>query len=214
MLGKNGIKAVQVATSTSFNTAWKWRGFNFIGSLQQPSLLLFPSAHANYLCRQQKSQYQQADKLLKYDVSFLSPETAFKNHRDGDGYTIDQIPQSTQQSGVHLPFIHNFQVHNLGNMELIRPSSILQLIHNHMRTVPPSSHVAKAKEHFRTRVSVPRYHIDSNYLPSQESIFHFSNVYYCMNRNARRGKRANKGKRPCSHQHRRKRRRRFGSHRR
>lgn len=38
--------------------------------------------------------------------------------------------------------------------------------------------------------------------------------YLCMNRNARHPKRANHGKRPCSRQHRRARRRRFGNHRR
>lgn len=43
---------------------------------------------------------------------------------------------------------------------------------------------------------------------------HKDMTYDCLNRNARRGKRANKGKRACSRQNRRKRRRRFGNHRR
>jgi hypothetical protein len=51
-------------------------------------------------------------------------------------------------------------------------------------------------------------------LQTKEHVRDRMNTYYCMNRNARRGKRANKGKRPCSRNCRRKRRRRFGSHRR
>jgi hypothetical protein len=42
----------------------------------------------------------------------------------------------------------------------------------------------------------------------------FDRNYFCMNRNARYPKRANHGRRPCSRQHRRSRRRRFGNHRR
>lgn len=51
-----------------------------------------------------------------------------------------------------------------------------------------------------------------NVLFSQE--LSFDQNYLCMNRNARHAKRANRGKRPCSRQRRRSRRRQFGNHRR
>ena len=90
----------------------------------------------------------------------------------------------------------------------MQPNSVVTLNNVEIDGLDPTCYFAVTENKFRS-TSLPG-QLDRHDLPERAH----DEIYECMNRNARRGKRANKGKRACSRQLRRKRRRRFGNHRR
>jgi hypothetical protein len=69
-------------------------------------------------------------------------------------------------------------------------------------------------QHASAPVTLGWVDIPAEVMENEEDIVTTTETLELLNRNARRGKRANKGKRPCSHQRRRKKRRAYGSWRR
>jgi hypothetical protein len=216
MLGKNGINAAQEAASSAFYKATcKLQKVNVACSRLRQSTLC-PSIYITHFCPSKISQRQKLmGERSQYSLPLISPSAWRSNHAE---YVFDQNPvaSNSQKNELQLPFIQSVQF--CRKMDLIETTFNLKLHpYNNICTSYSINQKTTTMEQFRTvskNKSFKSCQIDSNITAIREPMLDLMNSYYCMNRNKRRGKRANKGKRPCSHQHRRKRRRRFGSHRR
>jgi hypothetical protein len=128
------------------------------------------------------------------------------------------------QRSIPLPFVHDVDnnailkvveeqphyIAALNNSMLVeeQPHYIATLNNSVLHGLNPTCDFLSTKDKLEFATPHGQFYYDD---PKEHT---HQEAYDCMNRNARRGKRANKGKRACSRQNRRKRRRRFGNHRR
>ena len=191
MLGSNAVKAVHTATFYhSIGTLLRRSTFSSL--IPIPSILDHP-----------KSTQQ---KLLKVSLSAL--ENSYINSRT----TINSDPLLIQRSpkdiSIPLPFIRDAASNNICPTIKMQQHSVATLNKGIKYGLNPNFYFASTKDVIGTTTLPDLFcQLGLNDRTEEET-------YECMNRNARRGKRANKGKRACSRQLRRKRRRRFGNHRR
>ena len=206
MLGNSAVKAVQSATFIARSASKIYGKCDSVGTLLRRSKA--PSVIPPTLSQQPSTQQSQHFKILfpttgSY-VSISSSSTITTTN------ALNQIFLQIYQvlGSIPLPFIHNANTIRIGPTTKMQPNSVVTLNNVEIYGLDPTCYFAVTENKFRS-TSLPG-QLDRHDLPERAH----DEIYECMNRNARRGKRANKGKRACSRQLRRKRRRRFGNHRR
>lgn len=198
MLGNNSLKAVHTAASMACSV------MRMIGRSHVPATLRRQSTSSS-LWKQRPKQLPSATQSQLLNVSLLKNEIHIKNTISNASQRIF-VSRLETHSSIHLPFVQNVHIGNTIVSDVkLQPHDDTSLYNVIMYGLKPAG---LQDDKFDTKAQ-PTLFCDHD--STEDS---HRETYDCMNRNARRGKRANKGKRPCSRQHRRKRRRRFGNHRR
>lgn len=199
MLGNYARKAMHAVKSITCATAKIYQKADSVGALRWRSNLssLIPSI----LNRSQHSQLFNASSITKY--SYMNSSTSIV-------YNALSFQRYENQRSIPLPFAHDVDNNAILKVADEQPHYLSTLNNSILvlHGLNPTCYFFSIKD--KQEVATPHsqfYYDDPKEHTHQEA-------YNCMNRNARRGKRANKGKRACSRQNRRKRRRRFGNHRR
>ena len=201
MLGNSAVKAVQSATSIARSAS------KIYGKCDSVGTLLRRSKAPSVMPSTQQSQHFKI--LFPTTGSYVSSSSS-SSSTSTTTIGLNQIFLQRYQAlgSIPLPFIHNANTIRIGPTAKMQPNSVVTLNNVERYGLDPTCYFAVTENKFRS-TSLPG-QLDRHDLPERAH----DEIYECMNRNARRGKRANKGKRACSRQLRRKRRRRFGNHRR
>lgn len=204
MLGNKAVKAAHAATSIASSTAKRYVLSDSTEALQRRST--FSLLNQSIFTQQTSTQQSQ---LLKF--SFTADN--YYNRCNTTKICDPMLLQTDQTfTTLPLPFIRHTDPTRSYPTAKMKPNSVPTL-NSGLSFGINSNCYFEATEDVLVGTTL------SNLLCQRDTLDRMSTstdqeTYDCMNRNARRGKRANKGKRACSRQARRKRRRRFGNHRR
>ncbi len=201
MLGNNSLKAVHTAASMACAAVRMIGRSDVAATHRRQSTSSSP-------WKQIPKQLPSATQSQLLNVSLLKNEIHIKSTISNASNRIFLSRFETQNS-IPLPFVQNVHIGNAivsdVKMQPLADTSLNNVI---MYGLKPIGHFLLQDDKLDTKALPTLFCHDD---PTEDS---HRETYDCMNRNARYGKKANKGKRPCSRQNRRKRRRRFGNHRR
>ena len=235
MLGNNALKAVNAVKSLACTTAKRFEKFDSMGVMLRPQSTLMsliasgfnqPQQHHFPLPSQQQlsnvssiSKYSCISSSSSNSTSYIAASNQillFQQRFDDDTY---------QRSSIPLPFVHvvdNDAIRKTAAVEM-RPlkftnttlnDNILHGINHNCYFLSMNGRFGSTADHQQHGLFCYNDDPKEQRTDTHQQTTTTTEQYDCMNRNARRGKRANKGKRACSRQNRRKRRRRFGNHKR
>lgn len=187
----HAVKSIACASAKLYEKA------DSVGVLRRRSnfTLLIPSI----LNRPQHSQLFNASSItnnsyMNNSTSIVSNALSFQRYEN--------------QRSIPLPFVHDVDNNAILKVVEEQPHYIAALNDSMLHGLNQTCDFLSIKDKLEFTTPHGQFYYDD---PKEHT---HQEAYDCMNRNARRGKRANKGKRACSRQNRRKRRRRFGNHRR